>query len=642
MQNMRRIAMSLLIIGSLVYASTAWEATTSQNVQVTVSSPGSSLLPGDRDASANWRMAGMLSKGGIPNRTTVCATVSPLGNGQDDTGKIQTAISNCPPGEVVMLSAGTFTIAAGSNVLINKGITLRGAGAGSTILKHPSVPSGACVGCSPLIILGPARWGITTGHPMNLSSDAAQGATTITLNCGGNCASIFSPGQFVLLDELTGAVFQTDPTWPTMQIFASPDWRTVYHIHNPACCGDDTGINTSDTFSRVDRPQNEIKEIAANGVNGNNITFTSPVIIPYRTSHTAQLSRFDDFISGNSITFTTYAGIEKLSVLYGDADAIDVANCAYCWAKNIENSVWLGRGIDIMSAFRFELDEFYSHDAYDPQPTSGAYAIGLDWASSEILIQDSISVKTNKVIVARAGGAGSVVAYNYTDMSLIDYAETWQEIGLNASHYIGPHHLLFEGNYGSNADGDFTHGNSTNITFLRNWLRGVRHPFVNSWVCGASCSTGHTVNDYAQGNGPARTVGPQSYHYWYTFIGNVLGAQGLMSGWKYQCDLTNDQCIWAPGWGESNASGVWGTDPQVTSSSFPGHMIRDGNRDWVTSSQHWDDMPATIPNSFYLSSKPAFFGSNTWPWVDPTTGSTPADGLPAKARYDAGTPNCNC
>jgi hypothetical protein len=39
----------------------------------------------------------------------------------------------------------------------------------------------------------------------------------------------------------------------------------------------------------------------------------------------------------------------------------------------------------------------------------------------------------------------------------------------------------------------------------------------------------------------------------------------------------------------------------------------------------------------YLSSKPAFFGSNPWPWVDPTTGTVQT--LPAKARFDAGTPN---
>ena len=45
-----------------------------------------------------------------------------------------------------------------------------------------------------------------------------------------------------------------------------------------------------------------------------------------------------------------------------------------------------------------------------------------------------------------------------------------------------------------------------------------------------------------------------------------------------------------------------------------------------------------IPNSMYLTSKPAFFGSNPWPWVDPTTGTTYT--LPAKARYDAGCTSC--
>ena len=42
-----------------------------------------SLMPKANNAQANWQMAGMLSVGGgIPDRTTVCATVNPLGGGQ--------------------------------------------------------------------------------------------------------------------------------------------------------------------------------------------------------------------------------------------------------------------------------------------------------------------------------------------------------------------------------------------------------------------------------------------------------------------------------------------------------------------------------------------------------------------------------
>ena len=47
-----------------------------------------------------------------------------------------------------------------------------------------------------------------------------------------------------------------------------------------------------------------------------------------------------------------------------------------------------------------------------------------------------------------------------------------------------------------------------------------------------------------------------------------------------------------------------------------------------------------IAPSLFLATAPAFFGANPWPWINPT-GATAADRvgtLPAKARYDAGTP----
>ncbi len=63
----------------------------------------------------------MLTVGGISSRTTVCATVNPRGLGQDDAANIQNAIPACPAGQVVRLGAGTFTIAEGNYILLNKG-----------------------------------------------------------------------------------------------------------------------------------------------------------------------------------------------------------------------------------------------------------------------------------------------------------------------------------------------------------------------------------------------------------------------------------------------------------------------------------------------------------------------------------------
>src|SRR4029453_1513309 len=83
------------------------------------------ILPADRDASANWRKAGMLASGGIPVRTILFATVPPRGGGRDDTTNIQNAINACPLGQVVRLSGGTFPVVAGNYILLNRGITLR-------------------------------------------------------------------------------------------------------------------------------------------------------------------------------------------------------------------------------------------------------------------------------------------------------------------------------------------------------------------------------------------------------------------------------------------------------------------------------------------------------------------------------------
>ena len=89
------------------------------------------------------------------------------------------------------------------------------------------------------------------------------------------------------------------------------------------------------------RCTNEIKEIAS--VAGNTITFTSPLTISYRMSHTAQLTRYTN--RGNGGVHVTNAGVENLST-YGGADGeVRFETAAYSWAKNIEVTQWLGEGI---------------------------------------------------------------------------------------------------------------------------------------------------------------------------------------------------------------------------------------------------------------------------------------------------------
>jgi hypothetical protein len=583
-----------------------------------------SILPADR--ATTWK-PGMMGAGGIPARSTVCATLTPKGGGQTDDAQIQAAINACPAGQVVVLGPGTFTLATGVPLLINKGITLRGAGPNkTTITKNDGAkayPTDPAFGASPgpLIIVGPSQFGVDGSDNVgvvgstNLTADAVKGTNTVTV---ASTAGL-SVGQIVLLDEASGAGWQTDPLGGG-QVWASSDFRVVWQKHNPPGPADDFDANTLPTtpggpgqwFSRLDRPTAEVKQIAS--ISGATITFTTPFHISYRTSHAAQLSRYGQ-------PHVTNAGVENLKLTGGDSNNLIFNWAALSWVKNVESAVWLGTGFEISASFRIELREFYVHDAAWSQPGGGAYAISLSFGTAEVLIEDGISVKADKVIVARCAGAGSVVGYNYMDMGYINYNGSWIEIGLNASHMVGPHHVLFEGNYGFNADSDDTHGNSIYHTFFRNHLRGVRAPFVNQ-------QGGATVDDANQtGNGPKRTAGLMAYTYWMSFVGNVLGAPGQMSGWVYETTFTDGTPgIWMLGWDNV-------TDTKVTTTA-----IRHGNFDYVTNTVKWDPTIAnhTLPNSYYLTAKPAFFGNNRWPWVDPLTGATYT--LPAKARYDAGTP----
>jgi hypothetical protein len=124
-----------------------------------------------------------------------------------------------------------------------------------------------------------------------------------------------------------------------------------------------------------------------------------------------------------------------------------------------------------------------------------------------------------------------------------------------------------------------------------------------------------------------------AYSYWMSFVGNVLGAPGHVNGWVYETS-SGEPGIWKLGWDNNNYKMI---DAHVAATT-----LRHGNFDYVTSTVKWDPAIAnhTLPNSLYLHRKPAFFDAGrgyVWPWVDPA-GETKLHLLPAKARYDAGTP----
>jgi hypothetical protein len=686
--------------------------------------PTSGVLPSYNDTYANWKNAGLALVGGIPNRTTICATVNPLGSGQDDYTNIQNAINNCPAGEVVQLAAGAFSIKlADMPIHIATGISLRGTGActGSSspycqtsisVIDGALAYTGGMCGTStssevtcpnggqPEVLIGPVlpdynySWETCGNVGANLgtgcgatplAADAAQGQTTIQVTS----TSGFTVGSWILIDEASGAGWVADPMnqfTGNGSVWAASDWLSS--SGSPATGrvlwskAENTSWDFGSTeypyqanstgcwYSYCDRVTQELHKIASIGAGpcpGANctLTFDDPLTIAFRESggHNAQVyaNLYGNNSGGGSpISMLQQAGVENISLLRAPEGGLEMELCVNCWVKNTEVGDWYGGGISMAYSARSELNTVYVHHCWDSVNNGGEYPLALDSASTEMLITNSITNFAGKGMVARAGGAGSVISYNYIDDSMYDaesgIGDYWVDMGINASHYSGPHHVLFEGNWGDDLDNDNTHGNSMYMTFFRNWGSGLRTPFtdpsVNGLVDDATgkgyyCPSG-LASCVSNPPGPLRAAGPMGYNYWFAYLGNVLGTSGTTTaanGWTYSGDFTAPR-IFMLGWDGGNG----GQDPNLNGATGS-YITINGNYDFLNNKVTWTGSPLTLPSSFYLASKPAFFAAGSgypWPWVTPTGSSQiltgpsgcggTCSGLPAQARWQAGTP----
>jgi hypothetical protein len=676
-------------------------------------------LPSYDDAYPNWANAGLQSVGGIPDRTTVCATVDPIGGGADDFTNIQNAINSCATGQVVELGAGTFTVKlADLPIQIGTGIVLRGTGdcggSGSPYCQTAiTVADGAlaytggmcgtdtahetaCPNGGPAVIeMMPVSpdynysWaqcgsiGFNAGTACGaapLDADAAQGEATVQVHSTAG----FTVGEWVLIDEASAAGWVNDPLNATTgygQVWATSDWldpsgspATGRFVWSKSMNGTwDFGSteypyqanSTGCWHSYCDRPTAEIHLIQSIGSGpcpgtGCTLTFDDPLTIAFRQSenHAAQVygGPYQDQSGTTPVSFLKNAGLENLSVTRAVNGGVEMELCAYCWIKGVEVSGWYGGGIDITYSVRSELDADLVESCWDSVNNGGEYPIAIDAASTEILVTNSITRLGGKGMVGRAGGAGSVVSYNYMDDTMYDaesgIGDYWVDMSLGASHWVSQHHVLFEGNWADNLDVDHTHGSGEYQTYFRNQGTGLRTPFTDP-------SNGDAVNDveglgfgvgeaYPTAPGPLRAAGPSAYNYWNAYVGNVLGESGVTTtanGWTYQGDWSANR-MWMLGWND----GTGGSDPYLNGTTAS-YIFRHGNYDYVNAAVTWDSSTSdhTLPSSFYLSSAPSFFAAGascayTWPQVTPTgssqvqANSCGGSGLPAKARWDGGKP----
>ena len=540
--------------------------------------------------------------------------------------------------KIVLLKAGTYYV----NPQVNSGgqvgivvkvdnVTIRGEGAETTRIAA----NGTISDYGTVILFGHRTGSSDASFAVrSVVADAMKGSRTIELVD----ASGYVVGDVITIDILDGPPLANgNATLNGGYLFF---FDGVYFKRQPAYTwnGPGTGapsIGVADfaaanAAAQVAVPlwRSTMQETEIVAINGNTLTVRDPLYLDFPLARSPQVWRTVALNTSSVPVGNRWSGIENVAVAGGNnlwgfpGGTVAFSYMAYAWAKGIDadGERWnpfnpahpgkYGYNIGLGRCYRCVVRDSYAHGSTDQNPGGQAYGIVVGVGSSNSLVENNISVKNNKPIALNATGGGNVISYNYVDEAVLWNSPGWQENGIDDSHANFTHHDLIEGNWTPNLGGDTTHGNSGWHTHLRNYANGM------------NSSGGMTGN--------LRAVGMDGWTHFHAYVGNVLNG-----GTVYQ--TTPSSQGGRPVYQLGNQAGNCGCWDNGYSAA---HIHRDGNWDNVTNGVVWANGARSIPASFYLTGKPAFFGSYVWPWIEPTasTAAGRVRTLPAKARYDAGTP----
>ena len=541
-----------------------------------------------------WSNAGV--QGGIPNRASICTTLSPGAT----ASQINSAIASCASGGVVYLNAGTYNLSSGIDFASHSNVTLRGAGANQTFLVFSG--SVSCNGPqSDICVEGDSNWTGGPANPASWTGGYSAGTTQITLSSTAN----LKVGNMLILD-------QTNDTSDTGSVYVC-DTQGACSTEGPAGGG------------RSGRAQEQIVRVQA--ISGNTVTITPGLYMPNWRS-----SQSPGAWWGN--TDAMLDGIEDMSLDHSGSSAqsgIVFFNAENCWVDGVRsvdanrNHIWLYQTDHITVANSY----FYG----TLNAASQSYGIE-SFMVSDNLVENNIFQHITAPMIDNGPATGDVWAYNFSTDDYYSASANWM-MAATWFHAAGTSMDLFEGNVGAGYTADDIHGTHNFETAFRNYWAG--------WESGKSNQT-VPVNLYAGSR-------------FFNIIGNVLGKAGYHTNYEdaEPSGSGYNNSIYALGW-----SGNGGTtdsnvpdDPNVANT-----LMRWGNYDVATGSVHWNtsEVPSSIaqysnpvpssqslPASFFLSAKPSWWGTPwgnpPWPAIGPdVTGGTGPGGhayaIPAELCYN--------
>jgi hypothetical protein len=555
----------------------------------------------------NWKYAGV--PGGIPDRTKICASFTPVTGTAD---AINSAIASCNHG-VVWLGPGTYDLWAvnqGQKVdtpilMLNSHVTLRGAGADKTILR-----------CGECFVIGkylPPNLDSSLQYPITAGAKKDSFSIAVSTTAG------LSVGSMIEIDR------DNDTSIP------------VYFQPGGADCGTTTSPGP-DYYACGTRMIRQDDVITA--INGNTLSLRNPLLWDFSTGNPKLKGTFRTPIIRSGVEDLKLDHSEPLDV-YGHFSA-QIQFCDSCWVKGVESYDAYGYHLVAIGTVNLEIRDSYFHESQ----TGGSDNGGIDiygtpgfrlYTSTDLGVNSDWKVENNILwklfpgIQAENSSSGGVVGYNYsygsagtglTNANGSDsYIVTWT---FDDNHGDANLLNLYEGNVGEMYGADGYWGGSGYGLAFRNFFLGLNRNGAPNY--------GNNVGD---------TIRLLRGAYDYSFVGNVLGNSIVTPlGYEgcqdfYDSDSPGFYSIYQignPNIGNCSLSPYDGSYPPGVS-SYPdpnvgGTLLRWGNYDYFNKDVEWNasEIPSnvtvpnrhTLPGSFYYSHRPDWFPKDeAWPPIGP-------------------------
>ena len=504
------------------------------------------ILPTDR--LTDWSYAGV--PGGIPNRTSIFRTLQPGASAAEINGAIAAASGS---GMVVYLAAGTYDLSAPIDMAFSTDLTVRGAGAGKTIINS-TFDGDYAIASASTDYIGPAVSG-----GVDIVSGYAKGSTSIRL--GSAPPAAFRVGNLI-------------------QIVQDDDYELVFH--------------RTDNWAgaRNLRHNSRITAVA-----GNLVSFATPIPHSFRAVCRPQANARP--------ANARLVGLEDLSIQANGKLAVAFGGADRCWIKGVETSGTENSAIEFRGSSQCEVRRCYVHDADGFPEQLDGYGVFLFYGTSYCRVEDNIGNRMANLLMMN-GASGNAILYNYFHSGGRAGLE-WLSSSINSNH--GPHGImnLFEGNIIARFKNDAYHGSASHGLLFRNQIHGLdpdgdtqerrlidlcRGSYYHSVIGNIVGDASWTPDYYELYGSPGHSENGCIYVLGYPNLGNT--SLSPETDWDNYLGSYPDTTVAETLLRHGNYD------------SYHRHTLWDN-----------DIVAHDIPDSLVYASKPAFFGSLPWPPIGP-------------------------